>query len=401
MLNETEIKRLADEAQQVKAEIESRKVSSTPLIDPQAVWIAEQRNATGSKKLKKAERKALSNTPEARAFRNYLRSGYDGERYGLPKLSAEDRALLRYERRDMGVGSPTASIATSVLVPQGFVYDVETALKFYGPMIDVAKILDTATGQPLPYPTANDTSVSAEIVGEGAQVSAADVTVSNIVFNAYKFSTKLVKVSLELLQDAAFDLDAYLKEQFAIRLGRGLNTFFTTGTGSSQPYGILTQATAGPTATGSSKNTGGSETGGTTIGTTDIVNLIQSVDPWYRPGSAFLVHDQTRALLESTLDKYGRPLFVPNPQTGRLETLYGYPIYINNDLPTVALNAKSVLFGRLDKYTVRKVRGLSVLRLVERFADYGQVAFIGFARYDGNLLDAGTHPVKYLVQASS
>jgi HK97 family phage major capsid protein len=113
------------------------------------------------------------------------------------------------------------------------------------------------------------------------------------------------------------------------------------------------------------------------------------------------VHDQTRALLESTLDKYGRPLFVPNPQTGRLETLYGYPIYINNDLPTVALNAKSVLFGRLDKYTVRKVRGLSVLRLVERFADYGQVGFIGFARYDGNLLDAGTHPVKYLVQASS
>ena len=100
-----------------------------------------------------------------------------------------------------------------------------------------------------------------EIVGEGSQVSAAEGSVSNIIFNAYKFSTKLVKVSLELLQDSAFDIEAFLKEQFAIWLGRGLNTVFTTGTGSGQPYGVLTQATAGPTAVGSSGNTGGSETG--------------------------------------------------------------------------------------------------------------------------------------------
>jgi HK97 family phage major capsid protein len=50
----------------------------------------------------------------------------------------------------------------------------------------------------------------------------------------------------------------------------------------------------------------------------------------------------------------------------------------------------------LPLYTIRRVRDMSVLRLEERFADYGQIAFIGFARYDGNLLDAGTHPVKYL-----
>jgi HK97 family phage major capsid protein len=354
---------------------------------------------TATRKLKKAERKVLNNSPEARAFRNYLRSGYDGERYGLPKLSAEDRTLLRYERRDMGVGSPTASIATSVLVPQGFVYEIESALKFYNPLFNTSTILDTATGEPLPYPTANDTSISAEIVGEGSQVSAADVSVSNIVFNAYKFSTKLVKVSLELLQDSPFDIEAFLKEQFSVRLGRALATYFVTGTGSAQPYGILTQATAGPTATGSSKNTGGSETGATSIGSADIVNLIQSVEPVYRPGAAFLMHDQTRLLLESTLDKYGRPLFVADQQTGRLERLYGYPIYLSNAMPTVATTQKTILFGRLDKYTIRRVRGLSVLRLVERFADYGQVAFIGFARYDGNLLDAGTHPVKYLVQA--
>lgn len=78
----------------------------------------------------------------------------------------------------------------------------------------------------------------------------------------------------------------------------------------------------------------------------------------------------------------------------------GYPYYVNMDMATIAASAKTVLFGQLKKYKIRRVMGMRVLRLVERFADYGQIALIGFARYDGNLLDAGTHPVKYLVQHS-
>lgn len=344
---------------------------------------------------------------EARAFRNYIRSGFNGRKFGLPELSEEDERLLRYdtgiEKRDMGISSPTASIPTSVFVPQGFVYDVEAALKYYGPMTTVSKVLSTATGQPLPYPTANDTAQAASIIGEGQQVSEQDVTIGNILLGAWKYSSGLVKVSLELLQDSAFDIDAFLKEQFGIRFGRGLNTAFTNGlgSGSSQPMGFMTAATAGPTAVGSSANTGGSETGGVSIGTKDIVNLVQSVDPWYRPGSIFQMHDQTRAFLEGLLDKFGRPVFVTNPQTGRMESLFGYPIYINNDMATIAVNAKTVAFGQFQKYLVRKVKDMSIVRLVERFADYGQVAFIGFARYDGNLIDAGTHPIKYLVQAAS
>jgi len=62
---------------------------------------------------------------------------------------------------------------------------------------------------------------------------------------------------------------------------------------------------------------------------------------------------------------------------------------------------KTIVFGRLDKYLVRRVREMSVLRLVERFADYGQIGFLGFARYDGQLIDAGANPVKYLANPAS
>jgi HK97 family phage major capsid protein len=315
------------------------------------------------------------------------------------------------EYRDMGIGTNTLG---GYFVPKGFVYEVEEAMKWYGSMLEVAEIMDTATGQPLPYPTANDTAVTGELVGEGQQVSDADVNIGQVLFGAYKFSTKMTKVSLELLQDSAFDVKSFLVKLFAIRLGRILNTKFTVGAGSTEPLGIVTAVVAnngaanatpaygvGLIAQGSSANTSGAETGGTSYGSKDVINLEHTVDPAYRLGAKYMMHDQVLRFGKGLLDKYGRPLWKSGLAAGDPNTFNGYPYAINNDMAQIALNAKTMLFGRLDKYIVRRVKELGVLTLNERFADYGQVAYIGFARYDGNLLDAGTHPVNYLQQAAS
>jgi HK97 family phage major capsid protein len=329
------------------------------------------------------------------AYRNYLK-------FGIQDLSSDDRAIMQ-EYRDMGTGGGNALQGTGggYFVPVGFVHEIEEAMKFYGSMLQSSEIMKTATGQPLPWPTDNDTTNTGAILGEGVQVTEQDVTISNITFGAYKFTTKMVKVSMEMLQDSAFDIESYLKNKFSVRLGRIQNTKFTVGSGSSEPYGIVTQATLGTTATGAATNDGGAETGGTTIGSDDLTNLEHSVDVAYRRGAAYMMHDTTIQALKKVKDKYGRPLWMPGVAVREPDTINGYPYFLNNDLATIAVNAKTVLFGQLNKYVIRQVRELSVLRLVERYADYGQVAFVGFARADGNLLDAGTHPVKYLQQAAS
>jgi HK97 family phage major capsid protein len=243
-------------------------------------------------------------------------------------------------------------------------------------------------------------------VGEGQQVTDADVGIGHIIFGAYKFTSQMVKCSLELLQDSAFDIEDFLKEMFAIRLGRILNTMFTVGTGVSQPTGILTALAnnSAPvyTAQGSAANTGGSQTGANSIGYVDLVELEHSVDPLYRrpQGAMFMLHDQTLKSVKEILDKYGRPLWVPGVSSNAPDTILGYGYAINNDMATIAAGATTVIFGALKKYMIRRVKEMAVLRLVERFADYGQLGFLGFARYDGNLLDAGTHPVASMVQAS-
>jgi HK97 family phage major capsid protein len=329
------------------------------------------------------------------SFRSYLRS-----EPGQP-ISPEERSVLEGrdpEFRDMGIGTGSEG---GYFVPAGFVYNVDTAMKFYGQMLEAGDIMDTATGNSLPWPTQNDTAVSGEQIDENTQVNKQDLNIGRVVFGAFKYSTKMIPISLELLQDSAFDLESYVTDQFAVRLGRILNTKFTTGAGTTEPNGIITAATSGvAAAVGSSGNTGGSETGANSIGTTDLTELEHSVDRSYRKGAAFMMHDSTEKYLKELLDKYGRPLWRPGVSSGAPDTINSYPYYVNNDMAQIGASNKTVLFGQLKKYKIRRVKELRVMKLVERFADYGQIALLGFARYDGNLLDAGTHPVKYLVQHS-
>ena len=332
-----------------------------------------------------------------------VRSILDGSKEEMKALGCGSMYSIK-EYRDMGTGGGNVLQGSGggYFVPVGMVDEVEDALKWYGDMLNAATIMTTATGQPLPWPTDNDVANTGALLAEGVQLTAdTDLTLGNVVFGAYKYTSGMIKVSLELLQDSAFDLETYVKDRMAIRLGRILNTHFTTGTGTNQPKGIVTAATAGPTATGASTNDGGSETGGTSIGSDDLIELEHSVDKAYRRGAAFMAHDSTIKALKKLKDKYGRPLWLPGLAVNAADTILEYPYFTNNDMAAIAVNAKTVLFGQLKKYMVRQVKELAILRLSERFADYGQVAFIGFARYDGNLLDAGTHPVKYLVQAAT
>jgi len=317
------------------------------------------------------------------------------------------------EQRDLAEGAPMLNhIGTysglGYFVPTGFVNAIEQATKWFAPLMDgsVITIMDTATGQPLPFPTSNDTTQAATLVGEAGTVSEQDVTASQINFGAYKFTSGLVKASLELLQDSAFDLDAWLVQRFAERWGRGLEYFLTQGEGatSSEPTGILTAvATSGATpiiATGSSESTGGAQTGANSIGYSDLVNLEHSVDPSYRRGAKYMFHDQTLSSLKRIIDKYGRPLWTPGVGVDVGDTINGYSYVINQSMPQIAASNVTVAFGDMKKFVARRVKDLSVQKLVERYAELGQVGFISFARLDSNLLDAGTHPINVLQQHS-
>jgi HK97 family phage major capsid protein len=114
----------------------------------------------------------------------------------------------------------------------------------------------------------------------------------------------------------------------------------------------------------------------------------------------WMMNDSTLQFIRKVKDTTGEPVL--EPMIGTLKNvLLGYPVIINPDLPVMAANAKSILFGDFSRYTIRDSLDFAVLRLSERYADSGQVGFLAFMRSDGRMLDAGTDPVKYYANSPS
>ncbi len=322
-----------------------------------------------------------------RAYNRFLRMG-------VGRLTPEEHELLAGRQQTIqnafGEGSGAAGGYT---VPTGFYRRLTDAQLAYGGMLEVATVIDTDSGNQLPMPTDNDTSNKGVILGEAVQAADdASTPFGSVTLNAYMFNSKVIKVSLQLLQDSAFDLEEWIKSKAAIRNARAMNDYFTTGTGSSQPSGVVTGATSGKVGT----------TGQTaSVIYADLVDLYHSVDPSYRANARFMMHDASLKVIKKLLDGYGRPLWLPGVAVKEPDTILGKPYSINQSMATMAANAKSILFGDFSNYMIRRVNGAILMRLTERYADYGQVGFILWQRADGALLDAGTHPVTYYANSAT
>src|SRR5690606_31190573 len=142
----------------------------------------------------------------------------------------------------------TDSGSSSDIIPEGFVYRLEQAMLAFGGMLQVSELLITDSGNDMPWPTANDTNNKGVILGESVTGSpqsisnSVDPVFSAVLFQAWKYSSKLVQVSAEILEDSAFDLPSILGAMLGERLGRILNEHCTTGDGDSKPRGIAVAA---------------------------------------------------------------------------------------------------------------------------------------------------------------
>jgi HK97 family phage major capsid protein len=306
----------------------------------------------------------------------YLRKG--------DKVSAEEALSIR------NAMSTTTGSEGGFTVPTEIAKTVIDALKAFGGMRNVASIITTAAGNDWQYPGSDGTSEVGEIVGQNAAATTGEITFSQVPLVVYKYSSKKLALPWELVQDSGIDIVSFVVDRLATRLGRINNTHFTVGTGTAQPFGIVTRATSGKVGT----------TGQTlTVIYDDLVDLEHSVDTAYRarPGVGYMMNDLSVRNIRKIKDTQGRPIFVPGYDVagaGAPDTLMGRRIDVNQDVPVMAANARSILFGDLSSYTIRDVMQVEIRRFDDSaFALNGQVGFCGWNRTGGNLLD--TAAVKF------
>ncbi len=324
-----------------------------------------------------------------------MRALRDAFRHGHPSGGAERCRALQFGAALSNQSGPSGGY----LVPaETLRRELEINMLAYGGMRQVSESISTTTGERIAWPTVDDTANKGVLLGvnQAAPTTGSQPTFGKVLWDAYRYTSNSpdgtpVLVPLDLLQDSFINFDRLLGELLGIRLGRISNDYYTTGTGAAQPKGIVTAAGTFNAASS------------TAIAFDDIFGLVHALDPAYRTADCgFMSHDQVILGIRKLKDGLGRYLWEPGLQIGAPDRILGYEWTVNQSMSsTFASGNKVLLFGRLSNYKIRRVAGgleggMELYHLRERYIDQYQHGFMATMREDGNLLTAGTDPVKVL-----
>lgn len=311
--------------------------------------------------------------------------------YGQPAWCSR----MHQGTRELRVGLDVAtSGAGKETIPAGFMYELEAVTLAYSSVRNVCRVVATPTGNAMPWPKVDDTSNAGVLLAEATTFgTSVDPTFSAVTFNAYKYSSKPVFVSYEILRDSAFNLGSLIAGMLGERLGRIEGSETTTADGSAKPLGIVTAAGTGVTSATA-----------TAFTADELFNLVHSLDPSNRMGASvgFMMHDTALLYIRKFKDANGMYLWQPGLMAGEPDRLLGYPVSINQHMEPLVSNVpvtakKHVLFGDFSKFVIRDVATPRFKRLDERYADTDQVAFIAFKEIDSDTIKASA--LKVLLQA--
>ena len=317
---------------------------------------------------------------------------------------ADAANAVRQKYKGAALVTTTPTSGGNFVPPESLLTAVEVNMLAFGGVLQVADTMTTSTGETTSWLTFDDTSNSGRRLAENAAHDdnagggtsgdgGPNPTFSKTSWESYDYTSDTILVPYRLLRDSAANLPSLLGAAMGERLGRILNSECTTGTGSSQPQGIVTGATVGVTAAGTAA-----------ITLDEVYQLQHSLDPAYRTagmGAAFMCNDSVALHLRLKKDSENRYLWQSGFNTGAPDTLAGSPLYYNHDMANLAASSKSLLFGALSYYKVRRVAGIRFYRLTERYRHRDQDGFVAMMSADGGVLNAGTAPIKTMQQAAS
>lgn len=312
--------------------------------------------------------------PHQKAFEAYVRTGDDD---ALRGLDLEEKAL-----------------STAVAADGGYLVDPETAQTIQSVMNSTASIRQIANVVNVEA-TAFDVLVDRTDVGAGwASETAASVETDTPVLERISIPlhelSALPKVSQRLLDDSAFDIDAWLADRIADKFARSEAGAFVSGDGIDKPRGFLDHASVDE-ATWSWGNLGYVATGAdgdfdATNPADSIVELIYALGAQYRANGTFVMNSKTVGMVRKIKDADGRFLWTDGMGQSDVARLMGYPVLIAEDMPDIASDAYPIAFGDFHAgYTIAERRDLRVLR--DPFSAKPNVLFYATKRVGGDVSD--------------
>lgn len=292
----------------------------------------------------------------------------------------EERAFSAYIRSQGQDAEARANLVAGTdvnggfLVPKSWSNELIRELALQSPVLNLAKIIQTSTGEQFNQPVAANAQSYAITAEEGAISASAD-TFTNVAFSAYKLAA-IIKVSSEILSDSAYDVDAEVRDGAAEALGDTIAAYLATGTGSSQPQGIK-GVTTGKTAAST-----------TAVTSDELLDLVYSVNQRNRANGSFVCStDLLKAVRKLKTSTGGDYIWQPSYVDGQPATLLGYPVYEDGKLEGLTTGKTVAVFGDFRRgFGIRYAGGIEVAVDPSVYFANDQVAYRVKLRMDSKVL---------------
>lgn len=312
--------------------------------------------------------------PHQKAFEAYLRTGDDD---ALRGLALEGKAMSTAVAGDGGylVDPQTAETVRSVLRGASSIRQIANVVNVESTSFDVL-IDSTEAGAGWATETADS-------------VETGTPTIERISIPLHELSA-LPKISQRLLDDSAFDIEAWLAGRIADTFARSEASAFINGDGIDKPVGLLTHpkvaeaswswGNVGYVVTGTDGGFNGSNPGD------GLIDLVYALGARYRSNGTFVMNSRTAGNARKIKDVEGRFIWTDSLASGEPARLLGYPVLICEDMPDIGTGSYSVAFGDFGAgYTVAERRDLRILR--DPFSAKPHVLFYATKRVGGDVSD--------------
>jgi len=305
---------------------------------------------------------------ETKAFETFLRRGAE--------------QLGELERKALSVASNGDG---GYLATPEFGAELLKLIILYSPVRQYAKKVTTG-GRNITYPR-RTSSLTASWVAEAAPRIPSSPTFEPLTITPYTLAAEVV-VSLEILEDNAYDLEGELLAEFAEQFGKSEGAAFVSGTGVGQPVGLLTSTDSRIKVLHT-----GDAAGFPAGNPADVlIKAFHTMPAVVAQVGAWMMNRNTIAAIREMKDGIGRYLVLDGLAQGAPVTLLGRPIIEAVDMPDLAAGATPIMFGDFQGYRIVDRVQPTILRDPFTMAATGQVRFVGRKRVGADI----THPDRFL-----
>lgn len=313
-----------------------------------SILAREKSNTEADEARAKVEHLFAQHTPKSDTPEADLRALFRGEVRGMDFNVSPELSRHLMERRDITLGAGSAGKTAPPSTMVGRLYE---ELLNESNIFGASTILTTASGEPLDFPVikAASDSIDAKVlaadaslpVSEGVALPELDPVFNKVTITPAKYGVVL-QVSSELAQDTVVDLEGYIAKASA----RGIIN-------NASKDMVATAVAGATTASVAWANFAAISTTGT--GYTNLVDLAYSVNPQYRSNASWLVNDAFVKNVRKLMDSQNRPVWEPSVIAGQPDTILGFQVVSDPNMPTSGAAAKVAVFGDLTAHTIRQV----------------------------------------------